>query len=293
MRNPFIARRPWAAFLVALLLHPFVGMLYIGRARLAGVYFLLQIGIVAVFLLIYPAGFGDLSVSDADVLFELPLTLFGAGHAAYLAWKYPFASPGRWYSRWYAVLAVPVAFVLLVLANRAFLYPFYYVPSHSMEPTIGRNDDIFASRLTYHFREPTRGDVITFYDPHRKATFVKRIIGVPHDRIEIRGGAVIVNGKPLPRAVISYMEYLQRERIPESGRSYTIRKIPGPGGGYDDFPAVTVPAGRYYVLGDNRENSLDSRFSEVGFIARADIVGPVAVRFFDGEARHFIWQPVR
>jgi signal peptidase I len=292
MRNPFTARRPWAAFLVALVLNPIVGMLFIGRARLAGLYFLLTLLSFAIFFSVYPMGFGDLNFRDAASFANGLIQLIGAIHAAYLAWKHPMPQPVSWYGRWYVVLAVPLVYVGLVFANQRLVFPIYYLPSIAMEPTLGLDDAVSASRLGYRFRDPTRGDPIVYCKPERNVCFIKRVIGVPGDRIEIRNGFVILNGKSLQRTVLSYSQYLQQEQLPD-GRTYSITKNPAPGGPYDDFPEVTVPAERYYVLGDNRDNSLDSRFSDVGFVARGNIVGPVVVRFFDGEARRFVWQPIR
>jgi signal peptidase I len=288
MRNPFVTRRPWIVFLIALILHPSIAMLYIGRGRLAGLYALAAIAVLVAFLLSYPNNFGEPASTDALALFELPLFLIGAIHASLLAWKRPLVMPMSWFSRWYVIVGLPAAYVLLLLVNREFLFPFYYLPSESMLPTFEKNDLLFVSRPTYAFGEPARGDVMSFR--WHGATFIKRVIGLPGDRIEIRDSVVILNGKPLKRSTISYADGRMREYLPD-GRSYEIYQLytVGP---FDNQPEMTVPSEHYYLLGDNRENSMDSRSADLGPIARQDVVGKVSVKFFDGETRRFTWRPI-
>jgi signal peptidase I len=136
---------------------------------------------------------------------------------------------------------------------------------------------------------PERGDVVIFRAPNRRGqTWIKRVIGLPGDRVAVRGGEVFVNGKKL-----------ERDRVPDShlpalgdqvrgevytehlaGRRYLIQL-----GGADekaaDFPEKTVPEGCYFLLGDNRDRSLDSR--GFGFIARGDVLGEVAYVYLPAE----------
>ena len=287
MVNPFKARRPWVVFLLVFLLHPFLGMLYIGRARLAGYYFLLELAVLGAFVVLYPAVLGSMRVADAVSVFELPFTLIGASHAAYLAWKHKPSLPVAWYGRWYTVLGIPVGYVVVAFAITRLLFMPYYLPSQGMLPSFGVDDKFLASRRSYDFHNPARGDVIAFHVARKNAVFIKRIIGLPRDRVTMRGGVVFVNGRAAaqsPRGGGYYTEVI-------SGRAYVIRKRAG-GGSFDDTDEVTVPAGQYFVLGDNRDNSLDSRFSDFGLVARKDIVGPIVFKFFDGPSRHFVFQLV-
>ena len=296
MANPFTARKPWVAFLVALLLHPYIGMLYIGRLRLAGIYLLLEFVFLGAFVALYPDVLGGMDFKDAVSVFGLPLALFGTGHVTYLAWKRKPVLPVAWYGRWYAILGIPVAYVAVVFAISRLLFTPYYIPSEAMLPNFAKNDCIIVSRRAYDSHEPERGDVVAFRDA-KNVVYIKRIIGLPHDHVAVRNGIVVLNGEPLPRTLLSGKDYV--EKLPGSDRSYTIRKLYQAGGyfdqegGYfDNVTEVTVPSENYYVLGDNRDNSMDSRSDQIGFVPRQNIVGPVIAKWFDGSTRHFVFRRV-
>ena len=123
-----------------------------------------------------------------------------------------------------------------------------------MLPTLKPGDRIFANKFIYRFREPRRQEIIVFkwpVDPKRR--FIKRLIGLPGDRVKIVEGQVYVNDKPLEE-------------------DYTLERS------YTDFPEVKVPKGHYFMLGDNRNNSEDSRFW--GFVPQENIVGKAFVIFW-------------
>ena len=133
------------------------------------------------------------------------------------------------------------------------------VKEHSMEPNFYENDYIILYRQAYLFGQPKYGDVVVFHseleqENGKEKMLIKRIIGLPGDVIEIRDGAVLRNGTPLDQ-------------------SYTLEGYTR--GTYDP---VTVPEGQVYVLGDNRQNSADSR--QLGCISTREIVGKAVVRLF-------------
>ena len=134
-----------------------------------------------------------------------------------------------------------VAFaVLAAMLMRAFVVQAFYIPSGSMEPTLEPGDFILVNRLVYHLQPPRRGDIIVFPFPKDEHwDFVKRVIGVPGDMLEERDGHLWVNGQPLRES------YLMR-----SSEEAMIA----------DMPRRRVPANRLFVLGDNRDASLDSRY---------------------------------
>ena len=146
------------------------------------------------------------------------------------------------------VQALGVA-ALVAVALVTFVAQAFRVQGHSMEPTLQDGERLLVDKLSYRLREPRRAEVVVFRvpgDPGRR--FIKRIIGVPGDVIEFRDGRVVLNGRVLVEP-------------------YAVGPTRGPEG-----PEV-VPPGRYFVLGDNRAHSEDSRFQEVGFIPRQDLVG--------------------
>jgi signal peptidase I len=153
---------------------------------------------------------------------------------------------------------VAMAFVLS-FGIRTFVAEARYIPSSSMEPTLQINDRLIIEKMTYRFSEPARGDVIVFNATDAlkaenfNEAFIKRIIGLPGDTVEVKEGNVIVNGKQL--------------------REIYIKEEPN----YNYGP-VTVPQGNYLVLGDNRNNSYDSHYW--GFVPRDKIIGRAFVRFW-------------
>ena len=134
------------------------------------------------------------------------------------------------------------------------------VPSGSMENTIMTDDRIVAFRQAYLFDEPQRYDIVVFrYPDDEKTLFVKRIIGLPGETVEIRNGLVYVNNDPVP---------LDDE--------YTKEEMNG------DFGPFIVPEESYFMLGDNRNNSKDSRYWVNKYVERDKILGKVIFRYYPG-----------
>ena len=149
--------------------------------------------------------------------------------------------------------------ILLAFGIRTFIAEARYIPSKSMVPTLVTDDRLIVDKVSYKFADPQRGDVIVFQPTDElkrkkfKDAFIKRIIGLPGDEIEVRGGRVYVNGKPL-----------QEEYIAEPPEY--------------QYGPVSVPQNSYLVLGDNRNNSYDSH--HWGFVPRDRIIGRAVVRFW-------------
>ncbi|HEX4834756.1 MAG TPA: signal peptidase I [bacterium] len=141
------------------------------------------------------------------------------------------------------IFAAVLSLVIITFVIQAF-----YIPSGSMEPTLMINDRILVAKFLYRFEPVARGDVIVFrYPLNTQRDFVKRVVGQPEDRVQLKEGVVYVN----------------ENRISETG--YTIKPD------FGNYGPVTVPSGQYFVLGDNRNNSEDSRF--FGYVPRANIIG--------------------
>lgn len=182
----------------------------------------------------------------------------------------------------------------LVLVVRSFFYEPFRIPSGSMIPTLLVGDFIFVNKYTYGLRlpvlrtkvvdlgEPQRGDVMVFrYPADPKVNYIKRVVGLPGDTVEYRNRQLTINGNavPLSRGASSRLQSL---RVPEVAVE-TLGNVehevmfetwrPSREGRY------VVPAGHYFMMGDNRDNSLDSRFPQVGFVPAGNIVGK-AVRIW-------------
>lgn len=148
--------------------------------------------------------------------------------------------------------------IILALGIRTFVAEARYIPSGSMLPTLEINDRLIIDKLGYRFTEPERGDVVVFNPTEElsqqyKDAFIKRIIGLPGETLEVRDGQVFVNGEPIEENYIA--EEPQYNWGPE-----------------------TIPEDNYLVLGDNRNNSYDSHYW--GFVPREKIIGRAIVRFW-------------
>jgi len=157
---------------------------------------------------------------------------------------------------WFLLVA---AAVLIAIVVRAFVFQAFYIPSESMVPTLQVGDRVLVNKLSYRLHDPRRGDVVVFRAPPAAAAgdvkdLVKRVVGLPGDRIEGRDGHVFVNGRRI-----------REPYLPEGVRSR-------------DFGPVDVPRDGYFVLGDNRPFSKDSTY--FGPITRSAIVGRVFIRIW-------------
>lgn len=188
--------------------------------------------------------------------------------------------------------------LLLALVVRIFLFQPFTIPSSSMEPGLQVGDYIVVSKFAYGWsgaslplgradgpgrlfeRAPKRGDVVVFRLPRDPSqVLIKRVIGLPGDRVRMSGGVVQLNGAPVqarPSAdgIAASDAMTLRERLPD-GRSW-LTYDRGPGYPGDDTETVVVPDGRYLVLGDNRDNSLDSRWpadTGVGLLPAENLIG--------------------
>ena len=154
--------------------------------------------------------------------------------------------------------SIVVAIILAVLIRLFVVEPFY-IPSGSMEPTLKEHDRIIVSKLNYRFQDPKRGDIIVFkYPVDPKRNFVKRLIATGGETVQIKNGKLYIDGRPEPE------DYLPR------------------GLRFKDFGPVKVPPGSYFMMGDNRNNSEDSRVW--GFLPNDLIVGRALVIY---------WPPAR
>lgn len=154
------------------------------------------------------------------------------------------------------VIAALIAFVLnrFIIANSR-------VPSASMENTIMTHDRVIGSRLTYYFNDPQRGDIVIFYFPDditEKTYYVKRIIGMPGDTIDISGGHVYLNGSDTPLEE----PYIREPMEPTEELHFE------------------VPEGCYFMMGDNRNYSADSRYWHNTFVKKEKIIAKVLFRYF-------------
>ena len=160
----------------------------------------------------------------------------------------------HWLFDWLETIAV--AFVLALII-RAFFIQVFWIPSSSMEPSLDIKDRIVVNKVAYHFREPRRQEVVVFREVapagSPKRDLIKRLMGLPGEVLEIKDGIVYVDG----------------ERIEET---HPMNQD------FSDFGPITVPTEHFFVMGDNRPASADSRFW--GFLPRKNLIGSAFLRIW-------------
>ena len=208
---------------------------------------------------------------------------------------------------------VLIAF-LIAIGVRTFAFEPFNIPSGSMIPTLLVGDYLFVSKFSYGYSKhslpfslplipgrilytpPERGDVVVFKLPSDNRTdYIKRIMGLPGDRIQVVNGIVNINGEPVKRRQIEDYEEEDRfgRRIPlrqyietlPNGVEHKILEISDDQSN-DNTAVYTVPEGHFFAMGDNRDNSVDSRFALVGPIPRENLVGRADLIFYSTDAAH-------
>ena len=155
----------------------------------------------------------------------------------------------------------------LALGIRSLVAEARYIPSGSMLPTLQINDRLIIDKVSYRFTNPVRGDIVVFDPPEKlgsKDAYIKRLIGLPGDRVEVKQGRVFINGKAISEKYIDEPPKYTWTKTESSDPDFT--------------PNMVVPKDNYLVLGDNRNNSLDSHFW--GFLPKDHLIGKAVVRFW-------------
>ena len=215
-----------------------------------------------------------------------------------------------------------VAFALLIaLVLRVVLFQPFTIPSASMEPNLYEGDYIVVSKWTYGYskhsipfspglfkgrimeNQPERGDIVVFKLPRdNKTDYIKRLMGVPGDRIQMRNNVLYLNGAIVPDVVVSSSDVDEvgrsvikfKESLP-GGKTFDAQEW-GPGNPLDNTVEFTVPEGYYFMIGDNRDNSLDSReYPEnngVGLVPAENLIGKAEIILFSWSPGASLWNPV-
>jgi signal peptidase I len=229
---------------------------------------------------------------------------------------------GFWDTIKVVIQALLIAFVI-----RTLLFQPFNIPSGSMYPTLKIGDYLFVSKLSYGYgpysfnftipgiglkfgpmpfagrivmaQTPEPGDVLVFKLPSDQETdYIKRVIGLPGDRIQMREGMLYINNEQVKREPVAPFVDAQgeghgspvpqiRETLPNGVSFYTLDAQPRSAG--DNTEEFVVPAGHYFMMGDNRDNSLDSRF-QVGFVPYENLVGRAEIIFFSFDVNTRLWE---
>ena len=196
-------------------------------------------------------------------------------------------------ARWLRANRGFLTFVFMFCVFRTAVADWNPVPSGSMRPTIQEGDVIFVNRLAYdlklpltdimlaHLGQPSRGDIVTFHSPVDGTRLLKRLVAVPGDTVEMRDKVVIVNGRPASYVPVAMV----RERVGDKfdvtalrldensdGKHHVVQWLhPQVGAAGDSFGPIVIPPDHYLMLGDNRDNSADSRY--FGLVPRELLIG--------------------
>jgi signal peptidase I len=205
--------------------------------------------------------------------------------------------------------------ILIAIGIRTVLFEPFHIPSGSMIPTLLVGDYLFVEKYAYGYSrfslpfspdlfsgrifgsDPKRGDVVVFRKPTDTSTdYIKRIVGLPGDRIQMKSGVLWINGQPVKREKIAdYLDESGRlitryiETLP-NGVSHTILEMSGDEGQLDNTDEVTIEPGHYWAMGDNRDDSADSRTSEVGQVPAENLIGRAAIIFFSTDGSASWWE---
>jgi signal peptidase I len=204
-------------------------------------------------------------------------------------------------------VSVIVQALILALVIRTLFFQPFSIPSGSMRPTLLEGDYLFVTKWAYGYSrhslpfspplfsgrifgsDPERGDVVVFkYPPNPSLDYIKRVIGLPGDRIQMKGGQLFINGEAVPRTLVGTINdpditemqrpvEVYREKLPNGVEYDTLDLSPNSIG--DDTREFVVPEGHFFMMGDNRDNSTDSRFT-VGYVPAENLVGRANIIFF-------------
>lgn len=222
------------------------------------------------------------------------------------------------HSFWEFIKAVIFAVIIAVSVHTVAYKPFN-IPSGSMKPTLLVGDYLFVSKFAYGYsryslpfspplfegrlwgQKPVQGDVIVFRGPHDERDYVKRLVGMPGDRIQMKDGILHINDLPCPikqiedfqsvdeetGELLTYKQYI--ETLPNGVEHRILKLMPFGSTRWDNTQEYVVPEGHYFGVGDNRDQSADSRIlTGIGYIPDQNLIGRAEILFFSTTAK--IWE---
>ncbi|WP_353294841.1 signal peptidase I [Thalassolituus maritimus] len=267
----------WFAAALGFFIQP-VAFVYLSKFRWAFFYLLTSIlfGVIDLYL--------ERTTGYAGI--ALLLSVICGIHAFKASKMINFGASRKWYSNWWGVLLILLVFYSSIFSIRAFLYEPFQVPSSAMSPTLKAGDHVVVSKYGYGLygtlgvdvyssetdsrRKPQRGEVFFLYPPHDERLFIERIIGLPNDVVEFSDKQLYINGAKVETRRLG-SSHVYTETL--DGNTYSVQYIRD-GSQFRNFKVV-VPKNSYFVMGDNRDNSADSRVW--GMVPAENIMGKLVL----------------
>ncbi len=308
-------RKPWFTFFFTILFGPVFGMLYINRGWFALIYLTIILGLYVALYMYFQQRLEKELFDAIDIGTSLGLYIVAALHASHIASNFNKYEDLRWFSR--IMPPISIAFLSLIpilLVGRIFFYEPFHIPSSSMEPSFSSDDLIFVKKSSYGYSRyafplefklwdgriyntaPKRGDAVVFALPENpRIDYFKRVIGLPGDVVQMKQGELYINDKKVERKKIE--PYLVRnaklqdqysETLP-GGKTHNILSVSDtiP---LDNTPPYTVPEHHYFMMGDNRDHSMDSRV--FGAVHEDYFIGIASIQFRDGRTGSYTFRNV-
>ena len=277
-------RRPWVAVVFSLIACG-LGQIYCGQVSQGLTLFCLSLifaPLIKIVGLIPSPGWmlagvvGSIAAMAAVNLYSI-IAAHGAARSGANYRLREFNSPAVYLAMMLVTIASPISVALYIREN---LFEAFFIPTSSMSPNFVPGDRVLANKVRAFYQPPGRGEAVIFRNPQdRRQNFIKRVVGLPGDTVELRGGELIVNGRAIERERVPATSLpvgaapegaeLATETI--SGRRYLVALGPEADAKRRDLPLVRVPEGMYFLLGDHRDHSLDSR--EFGCVPAGDLIG--------------------
>ncbi|NIA32096.1 MAG: signal peptidase I [Actinobacteria bacterium] len=289
--------RPWLAVVFTLIMQG-LGHVYCGRLARGLVFNFLNILPIPIVIALFLVNTSPIlmPITIALIIISAIIQLIAIIDSAYIAKHtkadYELKDYNRWYVYVLLVLIVSGGSIGSALYLRDQLLEAFRVPSISSYPTIAYNDRILANKIVYKTKDPARGDLVVFINPkNRHQNYIKRIVAVAGDTVEIKDNQVYINGKKLRQQIIR-QSASENIKVSVNGKPlegdifyetngdarYKIILAQNPDNPASDFAKITIPEYHCFVLGDNRNFSLDSRH-----------FGPILLATIKGRADYLYW----
>jgi len=292
-------------------------MMYVNRGWIAIAYLTVSGAYGAIEVIYLEPYYNPSTIKIMDTATTISLYIIGTFHAFYIAYHFNKHEDLRWYSKIIPPLTVVLLpLIITAILIRTFLNEPFSIPSGSMEPTFPTGDIIYAKKSAYGYskyaipfilrsdlpdgriynKAPERGDVVVLTLPENpKIDYLKRIIGMPGDTIQMIRGELYINNQKIEHKKIEPYQLSNDKLLDQyietlpNGRKYKVLNV-SDNEYLDNTPLYTVPEKHYFMMGDNRDNSSDSRV--FGAVHEDYLIGMASIQIKDGRTNQYVFRSV-